>query len=380
MLAAMRYDAVIAGGGLSGLSLAAHLARSGWHNRSVLVVDDGRRPAASWAYWSATEDGLGAAVSRTFRQVRVNAAGRSMEVPLGPYRYEVVRRSDLRAVVTRILSACPGFSIVSGHVDDVRDAGDSAEVVVDGRVVEAAWAFDSVTHDDSSTVDAMLAFTGHEIRTEQPVFDSETPVLMDFRTAPGVGARFAYVLPSDAHRALVELTEFVPRHATVPAEHERREALAAYVRDVLGAQDHEVLRVESAVLPLRAQPGPRQHGRVLRIGAAGGLIKASTGYAYERIQRDSRAVTASLVRNGHPFELPPSRPRHRLMDALLFDVFDRDPAQLERAFALLFRRLRADSVLRFLDEDASLVADLRLMAALPPGPYLRALAGRLSGH
>jgi lycopene beta-cyclase len=377
----MRYDAVIAGGGLSGLSLAAHLARSGWRNRSVLIVDDGHRPeAASWAYWSATEDGLGSAVSRTFRRVQVNAAGRSMVVPLGRYRYQVVRRSDLRAVVVRILSACPGFSIVTGHVDAVRDAGDSAEVVVDGRAVEAAWAFDSVNHGDTSTVDATLAFTGHEIRSEQPLFDPDTPMLMDFRTVPGVGARFAYVLPADAHRALVELTEFVPRHAEVPAEAERREALAAYVRDVLGVRDHEVLRVESAVLPLRAQPGPRRVGRVLRIGAAGGLIKASTGYAYERIQRDSRAIAASLVRNGHPFDLPRSRRRHRLMDTLLFDVFDRDPAQLERAFALLFRRLRADQVLSFLDEDTSLAADLRLMAALPPGPYLRALAARVSGH
>jgi len=44
------YDAVIAGGGLSGLSLAAHLAAFGWRDHSVLVVDDpAARPSAqSW--------------------------------------------------------------------------------------------------------------------------------------------------------------------------------------------------------------------------------------------------------------------------------------------------------------------------------------------
>jgi hypothetical protein len=34
------FDAVIAGGGLSGLSLAAHLATRGWRDRAVLVIDD----------------------------------------------------------------------------------------------------------------------------------------------------------------------------------------------------------------------------------------------------------------------------------------------------------------------------------------------------
>jgi lycopene beta-cyclase len=154
--------------------------------------------------------------------------------------------------------------------------------------------------------------------------------------------------------------------------------LAGYLSGVLRAGDHVVRRTESAVLPLRVSPPKRRDGHVLTIGARGGLVKASTGYAYRRIQRDSAAIARSLVRNGHPFDLPPPARRHRFLDSVLLDVLDRDPRQLERAFARLFLRNPAERVLRFLDEGSTVGAELRLIATMPPAPYLRAAAARRS--
>jgi lycopene beta-cyclase len=376
------FDAIIAGGGLSGLSLAAHLATEGWCDRSVLIVDDpALTPAAvGWCFWSAAPGPLDPAVSRSFARAIVRADGRTIVLGLGSYRYRVVRRADLRRVVTRLVGDCPGFRMVSGHVDAVRDGNGPAEVVVDGETFTARWAFDSVTTRPlGSTMDARLAFTGYEVRADAPVFDDETPVLMDFRTIRGDGARFVYVLPQDRHRALVELTEFVPRHAEPPSQALRREILATYLDDVVGCRGYEVLRTESAVMALHTHPAPRRYGHVLAIGARGGLLKASTGYAYQRIEHDSAAIARSLVHNGHPFDIPAGRPRHRLLDAVLLDVLDRDPAQLERAFARLFSRNPAERVLRFLDEETSVADELRLIATLPPWPYLRALTARTLG-
>jgi len=103
------FDAVIAGAGLSGMSLAAHLATRGWRDRRVLVIDDtGAAPAAvCWGFCSAGAGLLDAAVSHTYRQVRVHAAGTSRVVPLGRYRYQVVRRPDLYRVVLGLLDGCP---------------------------------------------------------------------------------------------------------------------------------------------------------------------------------------------------------------------------------------------------------------------------------
>jgi lycopene beta-cyclase len=371
-----QLDAVIAGGGLSGLSLAARLAAGTWRERRVLVVDDaGRMPTAqSWAGWSARPGLLDAAVSRTYRQVLVHAGGASRVVPLGGYRYQLVHRRDLERVVLDRLRGCPGFTVLDGRVERVGDGTGAAEVVVDGRVVRASWAFDSVTPVPAAgEPDARLAFTGWRVRCDRPVFAPDTPTLFDFRTPQVGGARFVYVLPDDRHSALVELTEFVPRHACPPEPAQRAGALRDYLDDVLDAGGYETTHTESAVLPLRVRPPVRRTGRVLAIGAHGGLVKASTGYAYQRIQRDSAAIAASLARHGHPFAGARPRRRYRLLDAVLLEVLDRDPGQLERAFARLFFANPAERVLRFLDEETRVPDELRLVASLPPGPYLRAL-------
>ncbi len=375
----MYVDAVIAGGGLSGWSLAANLADEGWRNRRVLLVDDpqARAPAAAWGFWSKGTGRLDGAVSRSYRRVGIHAAGGSREVELGPYRYHVVRRQDLIRVARLVIEGAvnrPRFQVRSGRVDSIRDDGDGAVVAVDGEQVRCRWAFDSVSGPPRGTpVDARLAFTGWEVRTDGAVFDADRPTLFDFRTPQGASARFVYVLPTAGDRALVELTEFVPRGGRPAGDADRGAALARYLADVLGVRGYETLRTESAVLPLRARPVPRRTGSVLAIGATAGLVKASTGYAYQRIQRDSAAIASSLVRHGHPFQVPVMPSRYRLLDAVLLNVLDHDPAQLELAFADLFRALPAELVLSFLDETTTVGTVWRIMRALRPRPYLRAL-------
>jgi lycopene beta-cyclase len=374
------FDAIIAGGGLAGLSLAAHLATGRWRDRSVRVVDDPaprRPPAACWGSWSAGGGLLEAAASRSYGTMRVRAAGTCRLLPLGPYRYLLVRREDLRGVVLTLLARCPGFELVDGRVRGVRQAGGVAEVDVDGRWLRASWAFDSVTPPPATRADARLAFDGREVTCADRTFDPGTPTLFDFRPDHDGRARFGYVLPQDTYSALVELVEFVPRHACPPPPAEREAALEAYLRELIGRAPHVVRRTEAAVLPLTASPPPRRRGRVLSIGARGGLIKASTGYSYQRIQRDSAAVAASLARHGHPFDLPRRRPRHRLLDAVLLEVLDRDARQLERAFARLFAANPADRVLRFLDEDTRLSEELRLIRSMPKRPYMSGLVRAL---
>jgi len=372
-VAGPELDAVVAGSGLSGLSLLAHLAAGPWRDRSVLVIDDGApawRPATSWGYWTTGIGLLDSVACRSYARVRVRAGGRDGVVALGRYRYRIARRRDLDRAVRLIVDDCPGFEFRPGRVESVHTAGDVAEVVVAGHTYRASWAFDSVTAEPAGRpADGHLAFTGWEVRCAEPRFDVETPVLFDFRTPQAGRSRFVYVLPEGRHRAMVELTEFTGRHTNPSTMDDMGASLAAHL-DRAGPYD--VVRTESAVLPLRVAPAPRRSGRVLRIGARGGLLKASTGYAYQRIQRDSAAIAASLARHGHPFALPRPRRRHRLLDAILLEVLDRDPTQLELAFRQLFLAGPAERVLRFLDEDTRPLDEIRLAATLPPAPYLRA--------
>ncbi|MDX8056501.1 lycopene cyclase family protein [Lentzea sp. BCCO 10_0798] len=366
---------VIAGGGMSGLSLAAHLAVAD-HRHPVVVVDDGTRPLGNmtWASWSSRPGLLDAAASRWFDKIRVHVNGRTTVLGLGRYRYRVVRGGDLAAVVHRYTDPLKHFTFQRGHVDGVADGG----LVVDGHFMRARWVFDSVIGtDEEPPLDAQLVFRGWRVSSERAVFDAEIPTLFDFRTPQVSGASFVYVLPEDAHHALVEHTAFVapgmPHDETT-----QREALTEYLMEVAGVGEHEIDREEHAVLPLRAAQPSRSHEHVLTIGTQGGLLKASTGFAYQRVQRDSAAIAESMRRHGHPFDLQEAPPRFRLFDGVLLDVVTREPAQLERAFGALFRHRTAEPALRFLDEETTVPQELRLFAGMPAATYLAAARHRLA--
>ncbi|MGW6442694.1 lycopene cyclase family protein [Lentzea sp. NPDC055074] len=365
---------VIAGAGLSGLSLAAHLAVMD-HRHPVVVVDDGRDPlnTRAWASWSDRAGLLDAAACRWFDKIRVHVNGATKVLRLGRYRYRVVRGADLAAVARRFTGPLRHFTFLEGHVDRIEDDG----VVVDGRHLRARWVFDSVLGPaEEPTADALLAFRGWRVRTERAAFDAEMPTLFDFRTPQARGASFVYVLPDDTHHALVEHTSFLaPDAATDQAA--QRQALAEYLAEVVGAGRYEIEREEHAVLPLRAGQTRRVNGNVLTIGAKGGLLKASTGFAFQRVQRDSAAIAESLHRNGHPFALPTEPARFRMFDGVLLDVVTKAPAQLERAFGALFRYGTAEPALRFLDEATTPSQEWRLFAGMPAATYLAAARHRL---
>jgi len=378
-----RVDAVIVGAGASGLSLAGHLARSSWRDRQVLIVDDGSHALddRAWAYWSDSHDALDAAISASNDRFWVRTTDVAHLVRLNAYRYHVVRGPDLGRAVDAALTGAPGFRRVSGHVSQIRDGVRAAAVVVDGRTVRASWVFDSVGRGTSAPSPAAaraaaspgmaLAFVGRRIETDVDTFDVGAPTLMDFRTPQGDGLCFVYVLPSAPRVALVEHTQFTSDSGD-PAE-PGEAALDLYLQEVLGIGGHRVLGTEHGTIPL-VTTRPRPPGRrVVPIGIPAGMVKASTGYGYGRIQRHSAALTRSLATLGHPFDVRTPPARHRVFDDVLLDAISREPASVVHAFERLFVGNPGDCVLAFLDEATTIGQEVGTILTLPPAPFLRAL-------
>ena len=113
---------------------------------------------------------------------------------------------------------------------------------------------------------------------------------------------------------------------------------------------------------------------MLAIGARGGRVRASTGYAVTRILTDTDAILASLRSQGHPFAIPADPHRDRLLDAIWLHALATQRAELEPAFLALFAGVPIDRVLRFLDGRGSTDDLAHVVLALPRGPFLRAAA------
>ncbi|MGP4112620.1 lycopene cyclase family protein [Streptomyces sp. 4N509B] len=379
----LESDVAVVGAGAAGLSLCLRLARPPAGARRVtallLAAPPGPSRAArrTWCYWEAGAGPYDAALTASWQRLRVRSGdGRAVDAAIAPLRYKMLRSDAFEALAGPVLAGSPWVRRVEAVVERVESVPVGA--LVHGRLadggpvtVRARWVFDSRPPERLPPARTTLLqhFRGWFVRTRRPVFDPDTVELMDFRTPqPAHGLSFGYVLPTSAHEALVEYTEF-SRHVLGRDAYDR--ALRHYTTRILAAGEHGITACEQGVIPMTDADFPRRTGAsVFRIGAAAGATRPATGYAFSAMQRQTRAVAAALHAGRRP--LPPrGHPaRARLMDAVLLHALDRGRVDGPAFFTRLFARVPAPRLLRFLDGRASLPEDLSVGLRVPVGAML----------
>ncbi|MGC9467449.1 MAG: lycopene cyclase family protein [Anaerolineae bacterium] len=375
-MASPTYDYIIAGGGLAGLSLASHLIRSPLRDRSILIVDRDpkKQNDRTWGFWANSPTIFDEVIWRSWRRMRVvTEEAQPRVIPLGGYRYNVIRGLDFYDAVRQRLAPYDNVTFLQGTIEEIRDGRDAACVVVEGRRYCGKWVFDSLPArppEETPFQYLKMHFRGWEVATPRPIFDPDTMTFMDFRTPQAGEMRFFYVLPFAEDRALVEYTVF---SREVLQRQDYEEALRAYLADVLGVETYAVVSEERGSVPITDDPLPRILGRrILAIGARAGRIKPSTGYAFMRVQKDSEEVLDSLLLYGHPFEIPDDPDLYDILDAVLLKVIAQHGEHLKVAFGAMFDRNPIHHILRFLDESSSPWENLMLVASMPPQIFLKA--------
>ncbi len=382
------YDYIFAGGGLAGLSLACQITRSRLRSHSMLIVDQDAKQQddRTFSYWAGKPGPFDQSIYRSWNRLAFHAPGYSSSAPLGSYRYHTICSIDLYRAAHQELATCPNVEFLCGRIRGLEDTPQGAILTVDdaaeGQVFFGKWAFDSRPRlaeqsDPAHDHQLKLVFIGWDVEADFDAFDPQTPILMDFRTRQGEDVRFFYLLPFSERRALVEYTLFTEQQIRAEdCQVALRRYLSATLGLIVGVNCQGIVREKDCLLIIN-QPFPRKQGRhILAIGLRGGLMKPTSGYAFTRIQRDSAAIVHSLQNDGHPFNLPDTPPLYSQLDAFSLEAFTKHPDQVPGTFTRLFRKNPIERILRFLDEDISLVEINKLMFTMPPGLILRIMAGR----
>ena len=108
------------------------------------------------------------------------------------------------------------------------------------------------------------------------------------------------------------------------------------------------------------------------IGTAGGQTKASSGYTFQFIQKQSQQI-ADCIANGDTFLTlfdPPKR--FRFYDNTLLHILYNNKLQGKKIFTSLFQKNKPQDVLKFLDNETSLTEELKIISTLPTLPFLKA--------
>lgn len=373
---AERADLVVLGGGLSGLSLATRLAQSGYPGR-VLIVEPRLRyeDDRSWAFWAPRGSAPLAQATRTWDRWEFSRAnGPRLARSAGHWCYAYVRSLDVYTDALRVIAASPNITLLPGtRADTVRACGEGVEVATSAGLLWARHVVDTRPPPARQRSGAILfqSFAGHELCLPRPGFDDGRVELMTDMRCDARGFVFSYVLPLSATRALVEVTRFSTQPLGAAELGPDLDALL----QARGWSDGKVLRSEAAVLPmgLPAADGTDTVRGAVAAGMGGGALRAASGYGFLRIQAWAERCAQSLARGDAPVGHPPEPRLRRWMDQAFLRVLADHPERAPEFFLRMATAVPGPAFVRFMSDQAGWSDCARIVAALPPGPFLRTL-------
>ena len=362
--------------GCAGLSLAVQLKKSGLiAGKKILLADREHKQQndRTWCFWETAPGPFENIVFRQWDHAWFHSQSFSSLLELSPYSYKMIRGLDFFQYCLAEVSQCPEFDIIQGEVQSIENTADGAVLTMNDEKIHGRFLFNSILFEKPKISNGeyylLQHFKGWVIRTTEPFFNVNEATLMDFRPDQQNGTTFVYVMPFSPTEALIEYTLFTESLLT----DERYEAaLENYISETLGLKSFEIIEKEFGIIPMTNFRFRRRNGNILNIGTAGGRTKASSGYTFRFIQKDTEDIIESLKVSGHPFRLAHSSSRFNWYDSVLLNILAHNKLQGAKIFTHLFKKNNPEKILKFLDNETSVSEELRLLATLPQWPFMKA--------
>jgi lycopene beta-cyclase len=366
------FDYIIIGAGCAGLSLAVRLASdSAFNDKQILLLE--RAPKSlndrTWCFWENHTGYFDVMVHHRWNDLWVKHPMGEKQLDLQGYAYKMIRGIDFYRHCFKILSEAPNIKIHYGAVTNVDAA--KGEVTSTDNVFKAEHIFSSVLLQQPEIQPGEFYLLQHFrvwcIETDTDFFNPEAADLMNFRTDQQHGCAFMYVLPVSKRKALVEYTLFTGEELD---SHLYDEALKRFIEKELNLSQYSISEVENGVIPMTNLRFPKQDGRITFIGTAGGQTKASSGYTFQFIQKQSDAIVQDLkMKRPIYFSMPA---RFRFYDSVLLRVLHERKLRGADLFFQLFKTNAAPRVLRFLDNETNLWDEFCIMNSTQKSVFIPA--------
>lgn len=372
------YDYIICGGGMAGLSLAYYLKNSKLAGKSVLIIEPQEKNSndRTWAFWEREDNTFENILIRKWNAAQlIDAFGYKQLLDMGGYQYKMLRAKDFYEFVIGHLQKHEGIEWLKDSVANITDNADGATVeTTAGEVFKANLVFDSTYQlnlTDIHNHNLLQHFKGYIIKTAEASFNPDVPVLMNFNIEQKNDCQFIYILPFDAHTALVEYTIFSDA-LLQPEAYDA--ALKDYLNNSLPVHDYQIIEEEFGVIPMSdVATTERPSPRVVRIGTAGGYTNPATGYTFTNTQRKLKKLVENLETTGSP-KIEPSifSNRFRLYASVLLNVLEQKRHSAADIFATLYRKNPPARVFSFLDGHTNLWEELQIMNSVPKTKFIAA--------
>ena len=367
------YDIIILGAGCAGLSVLMRiLADEQLSKQSILLIDQAPKihNDRTWCFWEKEPGFFEPVVHHQWKQLRFESNQFSSLLHIGAYTYKMIRGIDFYTYCFEKIKQYPNVTVQYDTIQQF--SGDQIQLAGSTIACSGALVLNSTyitLPSQKNSYRLLQHFKGRVIETEQPFFDATTATIMDFRTAQYGATAFVYTLPLSPYRALVEYTQFSSK-LLLPQQYEA--SLDKYISETLQLQNYTLVEEEFGVIPMTNANFELYSNGVYHLGTAGGQTKSSSGYTFQFIQKQSDAIV-QLLKQGKPPLVKPTflQQRFHWYDSTLLHILAKNKMEGNDFFTRLYSKNDAALIFKFLDNETSIVEELKIMNTVPRWLFTR---------
>jgi lycopene beta-cyclase len=160
--------------------------------------------------------------------------------------------------------------------------------------------------------------------------------------------------------------------------HEYNFGLKEYIVNFLNTSEYIVEEEEFGVIPMTNYRFVQADGAITYLGTAGGQTKASSGYTFQFIQKQTAQLVEAMVNRGKPLlDQRFMAKRFKWYDGTLLNILSKHKIPGSFIFTELFRKNNTIDILQFLDNETSLLQEMKIITVLPKKVFIQAALEQL---
>ncbi len=340
---------------------------------SILLIDKDlkNKNDRTWSFWSKQKETFEHIVFKSWSSIMFADTAFSKTYEIAPYAYKMIRGIDFYEEVIPFLKSQANTDFFFGEIDNIQSTDTNVLIQMKDRCFYGNQLFKSYYDKPDFSNDHFVwqHFKGWVIQFEEDVFDPDQATFMDFRLEQDGETRFFYVLPHNKREALVEIAIF---SGNIPDGTFYDPYMKAYIEKYVHKGNYTILEEELGAIPMTTFDfNKAPQNRIINIGTNGGSVKGSSGYAFRYIQKETDKILNHLKQDTlHLYKQASGR--YKFYDKIFMNAILTGKVTGAEVFSRLFKKLKAQEIFKFLDEENNFLEDLRIFTAPPTLPFSKA--------